>query len=267
MAVMELSRSPFPGMDPYLEHPSRWRDVHSSLVTYLRDELQGDLPDRYYARMEDRVFIDTEAYGFAPDVRVVDRGHGNGGRASSQAQGDTAVMVEVRAEEIEEHYIQIHDAESGHRVVTVIEILSPTNKREEGEGAAAYRAKQAELLKSDVNLVEIDLLRGGRHTVAVPAMALRKHRPYHYLAVIRRASRPRRREVYPIRLASRLPRLSIPLVPPDPDVVIDLQSLVDRAYERGAYARTIDYATPPDPPLAADDTAWVKATLRSARKR
>lgn len=69
---MELARSTFPGMDPYLEHPSRWRDVHSRLVTYLCDDLQGGLPGRYYARMEDRVFIDSEAYGFAPDVRIVE---------------------------------------------------------------------------------------------------------------------------------------------------------------------------------------------------
>lgn len=168
-------------------------------------------------------------------------------------------MVEVRAEEIEEHYLQIYDAESGHRVVTVIEILSPSNKREDGEGAAAYRAKQAESLKSDVNLVEIDLLRGGRHTVAVPAPALKKHRPFHYLAVIRRASRPRRREVYPIRLQSKLPRLPIPLVPPDADVVVDLQSLVERAWKCGAYGRTIDYAAPPEPPFAAEDEAWLKS--------
>ncbi|MBI3097319.1 MAG: DUF4058 family protein [Planctomycetes bacterium] len=264
---MDSTRSPFPGMDPYLEDPSRWRDVHSRLVTYLCDDLQGGIPDRYYARMEDRVFIDTEAYGFAPDVRVVDRGRGNGGRGAAASPGDTALMVDVRAEEIEEHFIEIHDAESGNKIVTVIEILAPTNKREGGEGAAAYRAKQAELLKSDVNMVEIDLLRGGRHTVAVPEPALRKHRPFHYLAVIRRGSRARRREVYPIRLPARLPRLPIPLVPPDPDVVVDLQALVDRAYERGAYRRTVDYTSPPDPPFATDEAAWVRSLLRPSRRK
>ncbi|MBI4618110.1 MAG: DUF4058 family protein [Planctomycetes bacterium] len=212
-------------MDPWLEHPNRWRDVHSSVVTYLRDDLHAILPRPYYARIEDRVIVDTE------DV------------------------------EVEEHYIEIRDLESGHKVVSVIEVISPTNKRPGGEGMRAYRAKQEELLASDTNLVEIDLLRGGQHVAAVPRDSLASLRPYHYLVVVRRAAEPDLRHVYPLRLDTRLPRVAIPLRDPDGDVVVDLQSLIDRAYERGAYAWTIDYQTPPEPPLEGPDAAWAAAQV------
>lgn len=257
---MERTRSPFPGMDPWLEHPNRWRDVHSSVVTYLRDDLHAILPRPYYARIEDRVIVDTEDKVILPDVRVVEaQKHAGPGMAVLDA--DPAVFVTVQAVEVEEHYIEIRDLESGHKVVSVIEVISPTNKRPGGEGMRAYRAKQEELLASDTNLVEIDLLRGGQHVAAVSRDSLARLRPYHYLVVVRRAAKPERRETYPVRLDARLPRVAVPLRDPDADVVVDLQSLIDRAYERGAYAWTIDYQTPPEPPLESPDAAWAAARV------
>lgn len=257
MNPMTRDRSPFPGMDPHLEHPSRWRDVHSSLVTYLRDDLQAGLPARYYARMEDRVYVDAAPYGIAPDVRVIDRGGPGGGGGSTST--DRAVLVEVVPAETEERFIEIRDTESGGEVVTIVEVLSPANKRRGGPGAEAYRARQAEILASATSLVEIDLLRGGEHVACVPREALANHEPFHYLAVVRRAAAPTRREAYPTSLRSKLPRIAVPLRPPDADVPVDLQSLVERAYGRGAYGKTIDYAKPAEPPLEAQDDAWARA--------
>jgi hypothetical protein len=239
-------------MDPWLEHPSRWRDVHSSLVTYLRDDIQAALPPRYVARMEDRVYLEAQEHGIAPDVRVVERPGSPTARRRARAASRADVAVIVKAEvEVEERYVEILDLEAGSAIVTVIEVLSPTNKRPGAEGARAYRAKQTEVLGSDANLVEIDLLRGGAHTVAVPEGQLARVRPFDYLVVVR----------------ARLPRIAIPLREPDEDVVADLQSLVERAWERGAYSKTIDYATPAEPPLPPADASSARRLARKARRR
>lgn len=256
---MERNRSPFPGMDPYLEHPAHWRGVHSALVTYLCEDLQAVLPARYYAAIEDRVYVDTLEYGRAPDVRVVDREGSRAGGGVATAGADAATIVELPLDEVEEHYIEIRDAKSGHRIATVIEVLSPSNKKEEGEGVTSYRRKQAEVLGSDANLVEVDLLRAGKHIVAVPERLLVW--PYEYLVVVRRTTHPSRRELYPVPLRARLPRIAVPLCPPDADVVVDVQGLVARVYESGAYAKRIDYAAAPIPALSAEDGAWVRQLL------
>jgi hypothetical protein len=76
-----------------------------------------------------------------------------------------------------------------------------------------------------------------------------------------------RYEVYPMPLRQRLPAVRVPLRPADPDVVLDLQALVDRAYRAGAYGWTLDYRAEPVPPLGPDDAAWADDLLRAAGKR
>ncbi|MBI3267784.1 MAG: DUF4058 family protein [Planctomycetes bacterium] len=261
---MNRDHSPFPGMDPYLENPRGWRGVHARFLTYLGDAVAEVLPPRYYARLEDRVYLDTDppATAMLPDVRVVEQPGPRAGGSTAVVEADPAVLVSVRPETVEERYLEIRDASTGHRVVTVVELLSPTNKRPGTDGGRSYRAKQQEVLSSDANLVEIDLLRAGEHVVAAPAGALRRLcGPYHYLVVARRAARPEVREAYPIRLRSRLPRIAVPLRAPDPDVVADLQPILERVYRMGAYGATIQYAAPPDPPLEGEDAAWARDLL------
>ena len=67
-----MTRSPFPGMDPYLE--AHWRDVHTSMMTYIRDQIQEQLPYDLVARVEETVSVDYEdsSRSIAPDVRVVE---------------------------------------------------------------------------------------------------------------------------------------------------------------------------------------------------
>lgn len=146
----------------------------------------------------------------------------------------------------------------------MIEVLSPGNKRSASDGRAAYLARQRDVLGSDANLVEIDLLRGGEHTAAVPREALSRLGPYAYLVVVRRAARPIERELYAVGVHARLPRIGVPLRSEDPDVVADLQVLVERAWECGAYWKTVDYGAPPDPPLPPDEAAWARGLLRRA---
>src|SRR5258708_33742452 len=124
--------SPFPGMDPYVE--AHWLDVHASLVIGTRNALQRKLPDTLRARVEERVVLETdqgiEPSGLFPDVRVVERRQptrkSNGASTVSVAM---PTIVDAGPEPFTEGYIQIIDIASGNRVVTIIEFLSPPNKR------------------------------------------------------------------------------------------------------------------------------------------
>lgn len=163
-------KSPFPGMDPYLEEFCR--DVHARLIIYSCDQLQDQLPGDLYARVEERVVLEFgEPVHEARHrgLRVVEYPHG--GSAGASAEAGVAVAEPVRihctSEPMTETYIEIIDAATGQRVVTVIEFLSLTNKYP-GDGQDQFRRKQAELRQARVSLAEIDLLRGGKRALSVP---------------------------------------------------------------------------------------------------
>ncbi len=148
--------------------------------------------------------------------------------------------------------------------MTTIEILSPTNKAKLGEGRPLYLQKQREVLASRVNMVEIDLLRGGEHTTAVRLEDAReKAGPLDYHVCVRGFEEPDEFVIYPISVGERLPVVAIPLLPGDPSVFIDLQALLDRCYDTGLYERRVSYtAAPPAPPLRPEQTAWIAQMLR-----
>jgi hypothetical protein len=146
-------------------------------------------------------------------------------------------------------------------VVTVIEVLSPANKMP-GEGYRQYKRKQEEVLHSTAHLVEIDLLSTGLPTIAIAEEALVSLPPYRYLVSVRRGPDTYQFDVYPIPLQRRLPRIRVPLRPPDPDVVLDLPAVFDRCYDNGGYADLVDYRQPPPVELSAEEMAWMDRTLR-----
>ncbi len=218
-----LMKSPFPGMDPYLER--HWGDIHQALITGIRDWLQARLSPDLRARMQERVYIEHATEG----------------------------------------YIEIVDVKSGHRVVTTIEVLSPTNKRP-GEGQELYLQKQADMKQAGVNIVEIDLLRGGeRVLVAVPALIPPSHRTAYQICSWR-AARPRQVEVFRVPLREPLPAFRVPLRPTDRDAILNVQAIVDQCYHNGGYD-DIDYRGDPDPPLSPQDAAWADALLREQGRR
>jgi hypothetical protein len=255
-------------MDPYLEQ--RWRGVHQRLITYIADALHPRLPSDLAARTEERIYVQTEdnpaPRPIEPDVYVL-REHGYAGgpaRPAAAAGGLVTArpyVVSLVPDPVTEGFVQIEDAKG--QVVTVIEVLSPSNKVA-GEGQALYKQKQRELMESDVSLVEIDLLRGGRSVVIVPLA----HRPRSatYCVCVKRGADRTKGEYYPISLRERLPAVSIPLRPTDPDAPLDLQPLLDQVYRNGTY-ETIDYTQTCDPPLEGDDAAWADALLRAAGRR
>jgi Protein of unknown function (DUF4058) len=262
--------SPFPGMEPYLEQ--FWGDVHHTMITYARAALQKDLPTDLVARVDERVFVessDGSGRNIVPDVRIVQRGHS--GRRGLPAGNGIAVAEPLvihldQSEPIHQGFIEIIDIKSGRRVVTVIEVLSPS-KKTPGPERDLYVKKQEELKAGGVTLVEIDLLRAGTRALSVPFDRIPEGHRTPYAVCSRRGWKPLAIEYFRIPLRDRLPVIPIPLRRDDPDVALDLQALIDECYESGRYGDDIDYREEPEPPLAADDAKWADALLREKRLR
>jgi hypothetical protein len=262
--------SPFPGMDPYLESPDVFPNLHDRMITYLEDTLQPLLPEPYYAKSNQRVWIESDESRL-PDVSVVHSGHDEHGNEGGVVVGTRkeALPIQITVARLERHefresYLEIYTKQGGERrLVTAIEILSPRNKRADDEARGEYRLKQGEFAAGKVNLVEIDLLRSGSHTTAVPYKAFRKKcGPCDYHVSVHRFDRPKDFFVYPIQLESRLPSIFIPLLPDASPISLDLQAIFDQCYDAGPYRREINYAQdPPAPPLSEERLAWVKQIL------
>jgi hypothetical protein len=253
-------KSPFPGMDPYLEQS--WGDVHTSLVTYSRDQLQKALPNDLVARVEEHVAVQADEPDAArpcsdsPFIRF-EKVHQGANEVSAVADFIEVARV---AEPATQRSIRIVEPRSGNRVVTAIEFLSPANKVGT-DGRDAYRKKQQELLDGSVSLIEIDLVRDGRPILAVPIdHAPPAYRGPYRVSVVRSWRREKTR-LYRVALRERLPAIAIPLREADAEVPLDLQALIDLVYANGRYDRT-DYGQDPVPPLAGDDAAWCEALLR-----
>lgn len=254
-------KSPFPGMDPYLEE--HWRDIHHRFLTYACDELQDHLPRDLRARLEERVFVEPEfgdGGGIYPDVRVVEYPSRGGGTAlATEIEAAEPLLIRAESEPATEGYIEIIDVGSGNRVVTVLELLSDLNKQP-GEGLDLYRKKQRECLQGGVSLVEIDLLRSGKRVLAVPTGLIPPSHRTTYQVCVTRGIRPRSYEVYRVPLQEPLPVIRLALRPTDVDVPLNLQALIDRCYHHGRYD-DLDYRVAPKPPLDPAEAAWADELL------
>jgi hypothetical protein len=258
------SRSPFPGMDPYLER--FWGDVHSTLITLAKFQLQPELPENLRAWAQERVVVESEDLEpsrrfIPPDVMVVEHGHA-AAESRLESAGGTAVaeplILHVPEIEMTHRYIEIVDVSSGHRVVTVIEFLSPTNKRP-GDGRDKYQQKRQECVEGGVNFVEIDLTRAERRELLAPGWKIPPSHQTTYQACVYRATKREHFELYAMPLWKPLPEISIPLRSTDGDVKLALQPLIDEIYERGQY--DVDYAGACRPPLDESDVAELRRRL------
>jgi hypothetical protein len=257
----------FPGMDPYIENPQIFPGIHGPMVVYLRDQLAPLIRPRYVASTGERVYVEGPVERpIVPDAWVRRTQPEDGGVAVlDTAVVDEPTVIEVPDMEIHEPYIEILDRESRMRVVTVIELVSPTNKYA-GPGRVAYVTKQQEVRYSTTHLVEIDLLRYGPHVLAVSEAQVRGRFAYDYLISVNRAAEPRCRfEVYPRTVRQPLPRIRVPLAGDDPDVKLDIRATLEQAYEAGSYGERIDYHTPCEPPLERDDQAWADGLIASLK--
>lgn len=273
--------SPFPGMDPYLEHPRWFHGFHNKLITYLEEQLQPRLPDKYYAQGGERVWLELTRRHVEPDVNVMrehqatHRGRSQGGVAVAEPNVRTeleaaqAVLITVEYYPPYEHietFLEIRERQSGQdRLVATIEVLSRSNKTPSHQGFDQYRKKQRAVLSGQAHLIEIDLLRKGTHVTAVPrARARAEAGPLDYHVSIHRFDRPKDFFVYPIRLEERLPVITIPLLPGDPEVLLDLQAAFIRAYDAGPYRKMIRYGEDPiRPRLRPEQAKWAQTLLKS----
>lgn len=256
--------SPFPGMDPYLEGHV-WEDFHARFITEIADALGPFLRPRYVARVEKRVYLEHPFDGvptnLQPDVVTLrdTRARPSGGTALFDAPS-LSLPLELPTEQ-RESYLEIRIRESGE-VVTVIELISPTNKRSGADGVREYLSKRELVLRSAVNLVELDLLRGGqRLPMGRPLPAC------DYFVILSRLKQRPMADVWPFTIRNRMPRIPIPLANGDLDVPLDLGAAFNAVYDRAGYDYSLDYEHGAAPSLAEEDAIWVHDVLSSARGR
>lgn len=259
--------SPFPGMDPYIEHPDVWSDFHGRLADEISAELNKVIQPRYVARLTPRVTYEIveieKTRSVRPDVGVWGSRSGfEGEKRGGAAVLSPAPIPNLIAMELPVRLFTVEVLEAGaFELVTAIEILSPVNKQPGRDAHDEYVRKRRELLRSSVHFIEIDLLREGRRP--------RLERPVpvapYYVVLSRGDCRPHV-DVWPIQLCENLPTIPVPLVEPDPDVSLDLSAVLTTVYERGGYATLIDYSQPPPPPsLSEAEFAWLNDRLRTRR--
>lgn len=256
--------SRFPGMDPYLENPELWPDVHHELIGQIRTALTPALRPRYMARIEQRIYIadedETSRTVRIPDVRIEKTAKRKNGKETSPietvAVAEPLTIPILLDEEIKEARIEIRQCES-NSLVAVIEVLSPANKIRGSRGRESFMEKRQEILSSDVHWIEIDLLRAGE-----PSMARLKQPACNYRIVVSRGEDRRHGQFWPVSVRQALPVIGVPLRGKDADVPLDLGAILQAGYDNAAYDVSIDYRHEPVPPLSRADAAWAAKLLR-----
>lgn len=256
--------SPFPGMDPYLESPTIWPDVHHRLISAAGAALTPHLRPRYVARVELRAYSsDDDDPGrtvLVPDIRVEEgpkrKAVSKSGPGASLAIAEPLIVPTLMDEEIEEAFLKIVHVES-KAIVAVIEVLSPANKIRGSRGRVSFMAKRREILDAEVHWVEIDLLRAGVPSVTDPPL-----RASDYRILMSRGDQRMRTRYWPVSVRQPLPVIEIPLRGKEPGAPLDLAGVLTTIYDQAAYDMTVDYRKEPEPPLAGDDAKWARDLLR-----
>jgi hypothetical protein len=253
--------SPFPGVDPYIEAQHWWRDFHLNFLAAWQDQLLGRLPDEYDARIEESVHVlfDDEHVirDIYPDLMLEAPRQFAGGvavLASEMTDVETVTLTLPPSIDLPARHLQIV-RRPDRELVTVLELLSPTNK---GSGYFAYSEKRGDLLATEVHLVELDLLIRGRK---LPMREPLPSRQFH--AFISRGNERPKCQVSSWTLRRPLPAIRIPLLRPDEHVVSDLQEVYDATYTRARYERAVDYRKPLDLPLSDADRVWLAEQMQN----
>ena len=255
--------TPFPGMDPYLEHHALWPNVHSRLIVALADDLAPRLRPRYYIAVEERTILSGPGdvtFTLRPDAAVIEPQPLHEAVAVYEAVTHRRTVLVPLPDEIRETYLEIRST-AEDRVVTVVELLSPTNKRP-GESRRRYEEKRLAIFGSRTHLVEIDLLRAGE---PMPMDGCPPDVAYRIL--ISRAERRPQADLLVFGVREPIPPFALPLLRGDDEPTVELNRLLHDLYDRAGFDLRIDYSQPPDPPLPAEDAAWAEALLRASPAR
>lgn len=255
----------FPGVDPYIEAQGRWPDFHARFITYCCDALSDRLPGNYEAVIEEqfRLYQDDDDPGLItrPDVALLrsgepGRGGGGGVAVAEMVEAVTVPIAAIENEEYRHTWIEIRGLPD-RSLVAVVELLSPTNKY--GHGRNDYLRKRTSYLGQRVHLIELDFLLAGRRMPMAAPMP-----PGDCAVVVARAERRPDAQVYAWSIRRALPQIPIPLRAPDPDIRLDLATVYATAYDRGRYARRLNYAEPVSLPLSETDQTWAAELARTA---
>lgn len=251
-------------MDPFLEDPSLWPGIHNGLIARLQHMLGPLLRPEHVVCLEERTFRDSDGTMFTsrPDPLVREStGRGRLQQAERSSPQQRVIEVEVPiTDHIRETWLEVRSTDGGE-VVTVLEILSPTNKRP-GRGRRRYEARRQMILESAASLVEIDLLRSG------DPMPLRGPQPAtDYRILVSRGDRRPRAELLPFSLRDPIPAFELPLRPGETGPTVAVRAALDSVYATGSFDLRLDYRQPPAPELRADDATWADELLRAARLR
>jgi hypothetical protein len=268
--------SPFPGMDPYIETCGLWDDFQPSLIAEIARRLEMRVPDRYVVRLGERFYeallsaeeCQTDRQSIARELSIsmsIREGLAGRGKAfpfmATRPQTSDIQPVELRAlvdVEYRESFVEILELKPKRRLVTTIEVLSPSNKRIETAGWTRYLRKRQAHLQGAANLVEIDLLRGGTR---LPMEDTWPASPY-YLLICRQRKAPVC-DVWPAYFSLTLPTIPVPLAEPDPDVPLELQGMITAIYKRSRYELDIDYRQPCTPPLDPAGSKMIDEWLKN----
>jgi hypothetical protein len=245
--------NPFPGMNPYLEQPEFWSDVHAQMIAACARVLAPQLIPKY------RVVTDKWTYKITnsalvgigrPDIGIQQRrGTPVNLSVATMSASTTVQPIAVQipvAEEIQQSFLEVRDAAT-KEVVTAIELLSPANKR--GEGRQKYETKRQAILESRTHLIEIDLLREGE------PLPMDITTTSHYRMLISRSTTRPTADLYAFNLGDRIPNIPIPLLSEDPEPLLDLQTILNELYDELGYSYFIDYGKKPPDPWTLDDVA------------
>jgi hypothetical protein len=263
-------RPPFPGMDPWLEDPKLWLDFHNRLITSIADAIVPKVAPKYFVGVEQRTYESrpgAAVYVGRPDVGITWTGmtETHAGAAEMRPSTGPGVLeldVEVPVtDHVEEWYLEIREAIKG-KLVTVIEVLSPTNKLQQ-PGRKQYLRKRDKIFDSRTSLVEIDLLRAGkRMPIEIPSQVNGDYR----ILVSRGKSRPRAKLLV-FGLRQPIPEVPIPLLPREAEPSLDLNSVLHDLYDRARYDLRLDYtALAPPPRLQEEDAAWAREIISRVMK-
>jgi hypothetical protein len=250
-------------MDPLIES-QRWEDFHHALPEVIREWLIPRVRPCYVVLVEERVYVERQSNGrrglIVPDVTMTELEGRESPSQDAIAAAPTVAVAPVvltlpMPERKREAFLTLRERET-MEVVTVIEVLSPDNKRSGSDGRREYLRKREAVLESDAHLIELDLLRGGERLPTVETLP-----PADYYAFVSRAHRRPEVEVYPWTLRQPLPPIFVPLTGEDPDVTLDLQSIFNTLYDRAGYDYSLDYRRPIEPPLSDSDASWAQQIL------
>jgi hypothetical protein len=247
-------------MNPYIEQDAFWQDFHLEFLPAIRERLVAQVRPKYIVMVDEHIYVQelpTEPRRLVggADVSLAAPPRPRAEEAAGVGILEAPVQVQIPAQDVRRvPFVEIRDR-LGRELITVVELLSPANKRG-GADREQYVAKREPLLKSAAHFVEIDLLRGGR------PMPLENRPKCDYSVLVSRAEARPRAGFWPIRLRRRLPLIPIPLLPADQDARIDLQEILHHVYDATGYEDFI-YAGRPDPPLSSKDAAWARTFVPS----